>query len=115
MSDEWGMAFCMSQSGNPVCHPEPWRLKSPAYWKQFEKGCDRGDYVQAYSDHCTYTVMKDSSILRLVDDDEMATEELRIIVEQRERAVGWIQKDYGPMSAHFYKSFYGTVCAGGGN
>ena len=51
--NEWGMAFCMSQSGNPVCHPEPWRSKTSSYWKHFKKDADRGDYVQMHSDRCT--------------------------------------------------------------
>jgi len=28
--DDWGMALCMSQSGNPKCHPEMWRSKKSA-------------------------------------------------------------------------------------
>ena len=52
--DDWNMAFVMSQSGNPICHPEPFRSKSSQFWKFFKNKADRGDYLQVHSDHCTY-------------------------------------------------------------
>ena len=47
--NDWKIAFCMSQSGNPICHPEPFRSKSSEYWKFCKNKADRGDYVQLHT------------------------------------------------------------------
>ena len=43
----WNIAFVMSQSGNPTCHPEPWRSKKSKHWKYFKTEANRGDYIRS--------------------------------------------------------------------
>ena len=56
-------------------------------------------------------MMRDSSVLRLVDNDVTIAEEPRIIkVWNKEKKLwGGYRKIMAPMSVHFYKSFYGMV------
>ena len=56
-------------------------------------------------------MMRDSSVLRIVDNDIVLTEEPRIIkVWDKERKIwGGYRKIMAPNCVHFYKSFYGMV------
>ena len=45
--NDWNIAFVMSQSGNPTCHPEPWRSKKSKHWKYFKTEANRGDYIRS--------------------------------------------------------------------
>ena len=62
------LGFVMSQSGNPVCMPQPWRSKSASQWKYFKNHAIRGEYFQVFSDCSTFTMMRDSSVLKFVDN-----------------------------------------------
>ena len=109
--EEWGIAFCMSQAGNPVCHPEQWRSKKSAYWKNLKKHSTRGDYVECWSKHAHFLMSRDSSVLRVVNNDLPASEEERLVRvwDKQTRHWGGIRKIMAPMPVHFYKSFYGLV------
>ena len=108
---DWEMAFCMSLGGNPVCVPEPWRSKSSPQWKYFKNHGVRGEYVQVHSDSVTYTMMRDSSVLRIADNDVPLSEEQRVVkVWNKEKKIwGGYRRIIAPMAVHFYKSFYGVV------
>ena len=55
--------------------------------------------------------MRDSSVLRVVNNDLPAAEEERLIRvwDKDTRHWGGIRKIMAPMPVHFYKSFYGIV------
>ena len=105
--DEWGTGFVMSQVSNPVCHPEQWRSKKGPWWKRIKKST-RGNYVQVFSNYATFTMMRDSSVLRVVDNDLRIAEEERVVKvwDKEKRVWGGYRKVMAP---HFYKSFYGMV------
>ena len=72
---EWGkapenmIAMCMSFGNNSVCHPDFFRSKSSATWKHYKNNTKRGTTFITHSDCATFTMFKDSSVLRLVDND----------------------------------------------
>lgn len=68
---EWGAAnrigFVMTSSGNPVCLPEVMRSRTNETWKYLKNG-DRGRLMTLHSDKLNFTLVRDSSVLRLVDN-----------------------------------------------
>ena len=68
---EWGAAnrigFVMTMSGNHVCLSEVIRSRKNETWK-YLKGGDRGRIMTLHSDTLNYTLVRDSSVLRLVDN-----------------------------------------------
>ena len=72
---EWGkmpenmIAFVMSYGGNKKCHPSYFRTKQSNIWKHFKDKEKRGACLQTHSDTVTFTMVKDSSNFRLVDND----------------------------------------------
>ena len=67
----WGadnhIGFVMTMSGNPVCLPEVMRSRTNDTWK-YLKGGDRGRLMMLHSDKLNFTLVRDSSVLRLVDN-----------------------------------------------
>ena len=68
-------------------------------------------YIQIHSEFCTFTMIRDSSVLRIVDNDVPCCQEPRIVkIWDKERKLwGGLRLVDCPMSVHFYKSFYGLV------
>ena len=68
---EWGaenhIGFVMTMANNPVCLPEVMRSKKNDTWKYLKEG-DRGRYMTLHSDMLNFTLVRDSSVLRIVDD-----------------------------------------------
>ena len=68
---EWGaenhIGFVMTMANNPVCLPEVMRSKKNDMWKYLKEG-DRGRYMTLHSDMLNFTLVRDSSVLRIVDN-----------------------------------------------
>lgn len=143
---EWGtdkdvmIAFAMTSSGSPICHPEYFRGKNSAFWKHFKHKEKRGELFTTYSDNCTYTFYRDSSVLKLVDNDlpsDIDNITPRVIRRfYKDKAKGsedrWkglcqvytshsnhpnesmILEVWAPPVVHFFKSYYGRVDAANG-
>ena len=77
--EEWGMYFVMSQSGKPVCHPEIWKSKQNGYFNHFKTESTRGSYTQVFSKDATFTMVRDSSAFRVVDNCCPVQEEERVV------------------------------------
>ena len=96
---EWGrheenqIAFVMTYGGNKKCHPEYFRSKQSPMWKHFKTKEKRGETLVTHSDSCTFTMMKDSSVLRVVDNDldweEMSERVIRRFNKEKEGAERW--------------------------
>ena len=109
--NDWNNAFVMSQSGNPACHPEPFRNTKSGQWKYFKKEDDRDDYFRIYSGWCTFTMMRDFSILRIVDKDVPLRDEPHVVkIWDMERNI-WSERCYidCSISVLTHKPFYGLV------
>ena len=68
---EWGITkrigFCMSQAGNPVCTPEFMRCRNNPIAK-YMKACGRGQILTFHSQTLNFTIVRDSAVLRIVDN-----------------------------------------------
>ena len=71
---EWGAAeenqivYCMTYGSNTICHPDYFRSKKSSFWKHFKNKEKRGAMCVTHSDTCTFTMFRDSSVLRIVDN-----------------------------------------------
>ena len=85
---EWGrkpeneIAMVMTYGGNNKCHPEYFRSKTSVINKHMREKEARGAMFVTHWDHGTFTTVKDSSILRLVDNDFSWTKMSSRIVRQ---------------------------------
>ena len=72
---EWGahtdnkIAYCMTYGGNKICHPDYFSSKKSTMYKHFKNNEKRGATLVTHSDICTFTFFRDSSVMRLVDND----------------------------------------------
>ena len=72
---EWGrkseneIAMVMTYESINKCHPEYFRSKTSAINNHMKEKETRGPMFVTHWDHGTFTTVKDSSILRLVDND----------------------------------------------
>ena len=72
---EWGahtdnkIAYCMTYGGNKICHPDYFSSKKSTMYKHFKNKEKRGATLVTHSDTCTFTFFRDSSVMRLVDND----------------------------------------------
>ena len=58
----------MSYGGNKKCYPSYFRTKQSNIWEHFKEKEKRGDCLQTHSDTMTFTMVKDSSNLHLVNN-----------------------------------------------
>ena len=79
--------------------------------EKYKHEADPGDYFQMPLDCCTFTMMRDSSILRIVDNDVPLSDEPRVVkIWDKERKIwGGYRYIDCPQSMYMYKSFYGMV------
>ena len=59
----------MTHAANKKCHPEFFRSKKSTIYKQFKTKEKRGALMVTHSDKVTFTMCKDSSVIRIVDND----------------------------------------------
>ena len=94
-----------------------YRDKQSEMWKHFKTKKKRGETFVTHSDSVTFTMCKDSSVIRLVDNDldweSMTPRNIRRFYKDRAGAERW--KGYSKVNVtapvHFFKTYYGRVDA----
>ena len=91
-SDDNKIGFCMTFGGKKICHPVFFSKKSEMY-KHFYDNEKRGATLIAHSDTVTFTLFKDSSVMRLVDNDldydSLTPRKIRRFYKNRKGAERW--------------------------
>ena len=70
---EWGsqdenqIIFCITRS-SPIYHPQYFRGKKSDMYNHFKTKEKRGTLMVTHSDYCTFTMLKDSSVIKVVDN-----------------------------------------------
>ena len=116
---EWGIgahednqiAYCKTFGGKKICHPEYFRDKQSEMWRHFKTKEKRGEMFVTHSDSVTFTMCKDSSVIRLVDNDldweSMTPRNIRRFYKDRAGAERW--KGYSKVNVtapvHFFKTY----------
>ena len=72
---EWGrdadnqIAYVMTFGGRNKCHPEYFKSKTSKVNKYMKEKCERGAMFITHWDNGTFTTVRDSAVLRIVDND----------------------------------------------